>query len=458
MPGRQMENHKRPSAPKTIVFLIVVFPLIALVTAFLYYFSPGHEAGQTDMLAIIGFLLIIASGLLISFLLWDQWIRYYREKYEIEPARRKAREAIENSNSLLKATIESTADGLLVVNAGGRVVLYNQKFAEMWKIPGGLLSRGDDKELLSFVKDQLVRPESFIDGVNLLYSDPAQTTSDSLEFIDGRFFERYSQPQEVNGIVVGRVWSFRDVTEKKQAERDLISAKERAEQSDRLKTAFLHNVSHEIRTPMNAIIGFSMLLGERGISEEERHQYARIISQSGNQLLSIINDIVDVANVESGLVRLSNSTIDLNKTMESLREQFSSTGKDVQFSLTTGLTGDDALIVTDPEKLMQVLSNLLGNALKFTVQGKVDFGYSLNNDELEFFVDDTGIGMSEELHAKIFERFYQIDASGTREYGGTGLGLSICKAYTELLGGRIWVEPKQGAGTRFCFTVPYIRN
>jgi PAS domain S-box-containing protein len=248
-----------------------------------------------------------------------------------------------------------------------------------------------------------------------------------------------------------------DITLRKIAESELIAAKEKAEESDRLKTAFLHNVSHEIRTPMNAIIGFSALLNEPDTTEEERHQFIDIIFQSGSQLLSIINDIVDIANIESGQVKLNIKEMNLNSSLRSLDEQFSYKEKPdlISINLDTGLPDDKALIVTDGTKLIQILSNLINNATKFTKEGRIDFGYNLKNGNLEFYVKDTGIGIPAEHHEKIFERFFQVDNLISRKFGGTGLGLSICKAYVELLGGKIWVSSNPGEGTDFRFTIPY---
>ena len=193
----------------------------------------------------------------------------------------------------------------------------------MWRIPEDVLATMEDETALKFVLNQLRKPDDFVNKVKHLYSDPEAITSDLLEFIDGRFFERYSQPQKIGGKTVGRVWSFRDVTERKKAETEIIAAKEKAEESDRLKTAFLHNVSHEIRTPMNAILGFSTLLNEPGISDEDRKQFTDVIFQSGNQLLSIINDIVDLASIESGQMKVSIKQINLNTTLRRLNDQFS---------------------------------------------------------------------------------------------------------------------------------------
>jgi len=248
-----------------------------------------------------------------------------------------------------------------------------------------------------------------------------------------------------------------DITLRKIAESELIAAKEKAEESDRLKTAFLHNVSHEIRTPMNAIIGFSALLNEPDTTEEERHQFIDIIFQSGSQLLSIINDIVDIANIESGQVKLNIKEMNLNSSLRSLNEQFSYKEKSdlISINLDSGLPDDKAFIVTDGTKVIQILSNLINNATKFTKEGRIDFGYNLKDGNLEFYVKDTGIGIPPEHHEKIFERFFQVDNLISRKFGGTGLGLSICKAYVELLGGKIWVSSNPGEGTDFRFTIPY---
>jgi PAS domain S-box-containing protein len=249
-----------------------------------------------------------------------------------------------------------------------------------------------------------------------------------------------------------------DITSRKKAETELILAKEKAEESDRLKTAFLHNVSHEIRTPMNAIIGFSSLINEPDLTEAERTHYGDIILQSSNQLLSVINDIVDIANIESGQVKLNLREMNLNSSLKSLNEQFMlrSIEQKVPLYLKTGLKDEESDIKTDLTKLIQVLSNLLNNAFKFTRKGKIEFSYILKDGFIEFAVNDTGIGISAEHIEKIFNRFYQVDAAGSRRFGGTGLGLSICKAYVEFMGGIISVESEPGKGTNFTFTIPYV--
>jgi PAS domain S-box-containing protein len=247
-----------------------------------------------------------------------------------------------------------------------------------------------------------------------------------------------------------------DITLRKKAEKELVTAKEKAEESDRLKTAFLHNVSHEIRTPMNAIIGFTTLITEDETTEDEKRQYIDIIFQSGSQLLSIINDIIDLASIETGQVKVKAVMVNLNTLMQRIYEQFSY--KIVQGSVdleyVVPYASEKTEISTDYTKLVQVLSNLINNAFKFTSKGKILFGYSLKETYVEFYVKDSGIGISEDNLNKIFDRFFQVDNATSRQYTGTGLGLAISKAYVELMGGRIWVNSRPQNGTEFFFTIP----
>jgi len=251
-----------------------------------------------------------------------------------------------------------------------------------------------------------------------------------------------------------------DITDRKRIEEELIRSKEKAEQSDRLKTAFLHNISHEIRTPMNAIIGFTALLDTPDLSEENRRQYIDIMYQSSNQLLSIITDIVDISNIETGQVKVTRNAVNLNTLMKNLYEQYRLRAHQHNLELlyTTQLSNEEAIIMTDDTKIIQIISNLLNNALKFTKQGKVEFGYVLREENIEFYVSDTGIGISSDFHEKVFERFYQVESPTTKQFSGTGLGLSISKAYTELLGGKIWLKSTPGEGSVFCFSVPYQKD
>jgi PAS domain S-box-containing protein len=250
-----------------------------------------------------------------------------------------------------------------------------------------------------------------------------------------------------------------DITERKLIEEELIRAKEKAEQSDRLKTAFLHNISHEIRTPMNAIVGFTTLLDSPDTTDDSRRQYIDIIYQSSNQLLSIITDIVDISNIETGLVKISRSTVNINQLIRRLHNQYlmRAQGQGLVLNFTTHLDDQDAQVVTDETKVIQIFSNLLNNALRFTKSGRIELGYVIRGEMVEFFVSDTGIGIAPEFREKVFDRFFQVEGPSSKQYSGTGLGLSISKAYVELLGGSIWLFSTPGKGSLFCFSIPFAK-
>jgi hypothetical protein len=248
-----------------------------------------------------------------------------------------------------------------------------------------------------------------------------------------------------------------DITGKKKMVEELIVAKEKAEESDKLKTSFLHNISHEIRTPMNAIIGFSELLNEPILPMEERKQYIGIISKSSNQLLSIIDDILRIAILEAGQEKLNVSSFDINSKLKLLFEHYKTEAAkhNIDFWLELDNSNSQTFISTDEVKLYQVLSNLIGNAIKFTEKGHVKYGYFIKGDEIQFYVEDTGIGIHSKMHDEIFKRFRKVEITEASKYGGSGLGLSISKAYVEILGGKIWVNSKLNKGSKFYFTLPF---
>jgi len=255
--------------------------------------------------------------------------------------------------------------------------------------------------------------------------------------------------------------------EYRKINKELRQAKERAEQSDRLKSAFLANMSHEIRTPMNSILGFSDLLKESELTSEKQHLYIDVIENSGKRMLNIINDIITISEIESGIIEINNSDFNINEQMESIYALFKDeiSKKEIDFSYINTLSDSEAIIKSDGEKIYAILVNLVKNAIKFTNKGVIQFGYNINKDgesaEFEFFVKDTGEGIHQEKIELIFERFRQGSESLSRNYEGAGLGLTISKAFVEMLGGKIWVESKVenlGFGekgiTIFYFTIP----
>ena len=249
---------------------------------------------------------------------------------------------------------------------------------------------------------------------------------------------------------------IQDITSRKEDEIKLVNAMEKAEESDRLKTAFLTNMSHEIRTPMNGILGFVSFLKNPDLSEKDKLKFIDIIEKSGERMMSIIDDIINISKIETGLIETQTEITDINHQIELLYTFYKPEveKKGITFKFYRPLPSREAIIHTDTEKLIAVLTNMIKNAIKFTEEGTIEFGYTYKNHQFEFFVKDTGIGIPENRLNAIFDRFVQADIADKQARQGFGLGLSISKAYIEMLGGTIWVESREGKGSAFYFTLP----
>lgn len=239
--------------------------------------------------------------------------------------------------------------------------------------------------------------------------------------------------------------------------KELIISKEKAEESDRLKSAFLANMSHEIRTPMNGILGFSELLKNPEISNEKQQKFIDIIFKSGQRLLSTLNDLMDISKLETGLVKLNISRININEEVENIYSHFKleALNKGLFFNLAIP-ENNEIIIETDREKLFGVLSNLIKNAIKYTKTGGINFGYTVNKNTICFYVKDTGIGIPQNRLEAIFDRFVQADIEDKKVYEGCGLGLSIAKSYADMFNGKIIVESEEGQGSIFNFEIPFV--
>ncbi len=242
--------------------------------------------------------------------------------------------------------------------------------------------------------------------------------------------------------------------EKKNLE--LISAKDKAEASDRLKTAFMQNISHEVRTPLNGILGFGALLAEPDVSESEKEQFLSLLKASSTRLINTITDYMDISLIVSDSIEINPKPVNMNKVLTELMNQYKDQcySKKLDFYLSIPGDGNDLSVHTDPELFRKIIRHLIDNAVKFTNYGSIIIGYSLSPGSIEFFVKDTGVGIEEDAQERIFENFMQENIDNTRGHEGSGLGLSIIKGFTKLLDGKIRLQSVKGQGTTFYFTIP----
>ena len=382
--------------------------------------------------------------------------------------RTEAQRETEKALSLQYATLESTADGILVVNNEGKITSFNKRFTDMWLIPESIVASRDDNQALAFVLEQLKDPEGFLAKVRELYSQPYAESDDVLEFKDGRVFERYSRPQLIGGKNVGRVWSFRDVTERRKIEKELVSRSILTTELiklNKMKSQFLANVSHELRTPMNSIMGFSELLREKSFGElnEKQMQYVNYINTSGSHLLQLINNILDMSKVEAGRLELEPEEFPLADVLGEVLNIVGPIAQKKSVVIESKAVPVSTKVILDRAKFKQIMLNLVSNAVKFNKgNGKVSIYWDISEEAkgdileriLSVSVKDTGIGIKAEDIPRVFMDFEQLDPSSTREYGGTGLGMALTKKLVELHGGRIWVESEYGKGTQFSIIIP----
>jgi PAS domain S-box-containing protein len=308
----------------------------------------------------------------------------------------------------------------------------------------------EDKEMMEayFEKNILKNKESFNKEYRITRNSDKQT-----RWVHGLGKIEFNN----NGTAKRLIGTIQDISEKRKNFQDLITAKEKAEESNKLKTEFIQNMSHEIRTPMNGILGFSELLDNPDLSNEKRKHFIEIIKNSTNQLLHIIDDIMEISVLETKQIKSEENPVCLNDLLRELFQIFNIKAiiKNTKLVLKNELSDLESTILSDKNKLNKVLGNLLENALKFTTEGTVEFGYKLKDRELQIFIKDSGIGIKPESQMLIFERFSQAEKVLSKKVGGLGLGLSIAKENAELLGGKISVISKLGEGAAFFVTLPY---
>jgi PAS domain S-box-containing protein len=383
--------------------------------------------------------------------------------------RKRAEEEIKQTLSLLNATLESTADGILVVDREGKIESFNQKFVQMWRIPESIIMSHDDNQALSFVLDQLKDPEDFLAKVRELYTRSEAESFDLLEFKDGRCFERYSLPQRIAEQCVGRVWSFRDVTERKKAEEELGSYRNHLEELVKERTAeleksnreltytnleleqFAYVASHDLQEPLRMVTSYVQLLAKRyqGKLDRDADEFIGFAADGATRMHWLINDLLTYSQVGTRAKALAptDSEAVFEQSLSNLRVAIEEKGAAVTHEPLPRVMADDV-------QLGQLFQNLVSNAIKFHGEGvpRVHVSANPNGNRWIFSIQDNGIGIDPEFKERIFVIFQRLH--GKDKYPGTGIGLAICKKIVERHGGNIWVESQLGKGATFYFTLP----
>jgi len=372
--------------------------------------------------------------------------------------RRRQQDDLKITQEKQRRVFESSPDTMIVVDPSGVILDFNSSFIETFEVVPELAF---GEKIFRFI-----HPEDWRRSIKDFNQTWESGYLKNLEYRivrpDGIMFDGEASCGAIydgNGKPESMVLILKNITERKEAERSLVEAKVKAEESDRLKTAFLSNMSHEIRTPMNAIVGFSDLLSDEGLSSEDRRDFIAQINQGADDLMRLIDDIIDIAKIEAGQVNVHIAECFVKDLFKELHLMFlqniARSGKEnVSMVLRWDWPMTELAIYTDPFRLKQILVNLLGNAVKFTEEGEIVLGIENHPEGIKFYVRDSGIGIREEKQKVIFDRFMQGHETKTKLYGGTGLGLAISKNLTEILGGNIGLDSKTGEGSTFWFILP----
>jgi PAS domain S-box-containing protein len=374
--------------------------------------------------------------------------------------------ALAEKEETLRTLINATPDIICLKDGSGRWIEANETILQVFELSHADFFMQTDLELSVkkpffqnvFINHHQSAAVTWQKGCITRQDDHITTTDSKNKTYDVINVPLFNEDGSRKGLIM----LGRDITDRKIAEENLGKALHKAEESDRLKTAFLSNMSHEIRTPLNAIIGFSDLLDDEELTREEKQTYIRLVYDNGNALLGLIDDIIDLARIESGEMKLNQQQtniselfVDVYQTYKGLKNRRNKAHIDLFFNIPES----DVVCTTDARKLRQILINLVDNALKFTEEGSITMGFSIEKEEegqanLQLFVNDTGIGIPVESKSQIFKRFIKLNEGSKKLYPGTGLGLSIVQQFTQLMGGSVRIDSEENKGTAFIINLP----
>lgn len=365
---------------------------------------------------------------------------------------------LEASQKNLQTLIDSISDAIIIHDIVGKIFYANKQAIHIFNL--------NETEYTKCTIIEITSPKQDTSSLNTIWNKINEGQSHMFEWTGIQQKTNIELPLQVSlsptqwNAKPAIVAVIRDFTERKIFEQELLAAKEKAEESDRLKTAFLQNMSHEIRTPMNAIIGFSSLMPKNFNNREKLENFSKIIGLRCNDLLDIINDILDISKIESGQNTVNIQTFSINELFDELGLFFKDykervNKQEIKIFFHPAIEESLLTVKTDKLKLKQIIINFISNALKFTNTGSIACGFIRKDNKLQFYVKDTGIGIPADKYDYIFERFSQLKHPSLQNVGGTGLGLPIAKGLVKLLGGNVWLESEINKGTTFYFTIDY---
>lgn len=368
--------------------------------------------------------------------------------------RKKLENEIRMRNAILSTELEVSADGVLVADGKGKIILYNKKFINMWGISKEAVDSKSDELALKSVTNLLANPKEFLDRVNYLYEHRTETDEREIELNDGRSFARYSAPMfGEGGEYYGRVWYFRDITEKKTEEKKIV-------QLEQAKSEFISIAAHQLKNPIASIKGASGLVLKGDVSNltDDQKDFLDIVNKGSEQMNELVNFLLKISRAEAGKVQFALSPVNLDEVTSSVLANYKDEINKKSIKVNVSKNPDPLpYVFMDKDALIQVVSNLVSNAINYSFEkSEITLSMIWTGDAVEYSVKDTGIGIPVKDHPKIFEKFYRADNARSAIRTGTGLGLALAMTLVKAWGGKIWFESEENKGTTFHITVPVI--